>query len=115
MPADQLVVSGFGCGLVLAGVCGGVGAVFDAEFGDDGADVVADGFGADVQPGGDVGIAAPSGQQLEYLAFPAGRSVRAGRQERRSERCGAFGRAAPLAIADCTAVMSPPSWAMAAS
>jgi hypothetical protein len=36
---------------------------------------VANGFGADVQRGGDVGVAAPRGEQLEQLAFAAGQSV----------------------------------------
>jgi hypothetical protein len=55
----------------LAGVCGGLGAVVDTEFGHDGADVVADGSGADVQAGGDVGVAVAGGQECEYFAFAA--------------------------------------------
>jgi hypothetical protein len=61
-------------GLVRGGrlVCerGGLGAVLDAEFGEDGADVVADGSGAEVQSGGDVGVATTGRQMREHFAFP---------------------------------------------
>jgi hypothetical protein len=59
----------------LAGVRGGLGAVVDTEFGHDGADVVADGSGADVQAGGDVGVAVAGGQECEYFAFAAAQLV----------------------------------------
>lgn len=71
LAVEQRVVSGLGGGLGLAGVCGGLGAVVDTEFGPDGADVVADGSGADVQAGGDVGVAVAGGQECEYFAFAA--------------------------------------------
>ena len=42
--------------------------------------MVADCFGADVQGGGDLGVAAPVGKQLEDLALTLGQSVRIGRR-----------------------------------
>jgi len=71
LAVEQRVVSGLGGGLGSAGVCGGLGAVVDTEFGHDGADVVADGSGVDVQTGGDVGVAVAGGQECEYFAFAA--------------------------------------------
>src|ERR1700730_11039991 len=60
---------------VTSGVGGGLGAVVDAEFGEDRADVVAYGFGTDAQGGGNVGIAVAGGEQFEHVAFAGGQSV----------------------------------------
>ena len=62
-------------GVTVWGVGGGLGAVVDTEFGEDRADVVACGFGADAQGGGDVSIAVAGGEQFEHIAFAAGQLV----------------------------------------
>ena len=65
-----------GAGLVAqAGVAGPhdrLGPVGDLEFDQDVGDVVADGFLAEVQPGGDGGVGPALGDQFQHFAFPAG-------------------------------------------
>jgi len=53
----------------------GVGAVVHAKLGQDGLYVVANGFGADMQLGCDLTVAAPGGKQVEDLALAAGQRV----------------------------------------
>lgn len=65
-------------GVRSAGMCGGLGAIVDAELGEDGAEVMADGFGAEAQRGGDVGVAAAGGQLVEHFAFPDAELLRVG-------------------------------------
>ena len=59
----------------MQGVGDGVGAVLHAKLGQDGLDVVANRFGADVQLGRDLRVAAPGGKQVEHLALTAGQRV----------------------------------------
>jgi hypothetical protein len=56
----------------VAGSDDGLGAVGDLEFGEDVRDVVADGFRAEVQPAGDVGVAAALGEQRQHFAVAFG-------------------------------------------
>src|SRR6266567_4550315 len=56
----------------VAGSDDGLGAVGDLEFGEDVRDVVADGFRAEVQPAGDIGVAAALSEQRQYFPFPLG-------------------------------------------
>jgi hypothetical protein len=49
----------------------GVSAVLHAKLGQDGLYVVANGFGADVQLGSDLTVAAPGGKHVEDLALTA--------------------------------------------
>ena len=63
-------------GLVLQRVGDRVGAVLHAELGQDRLDMVTNGLGADVQFGGDLGVAQPGGKQIEDLALTPGQRVR---------------------------------------
>ena len=84
----------------------GVGAVVHAKLGQDGLYMVANGFGADMQLGCDLTVAAPGGKQVEDLALAAGqrvgsdslsaRRVRGTRSRSAASRCSAR-RAAALA------------------
>src|SRR5919202_320043 len=49
-----------------------LGSVRDGELAKDAGDVVADRLGADDQALGDLGIAAPLGDQFEHIIFPVG-------------------------------------------
>lgn len=107
------------------GVGGSLGAVVDAEFGHDRAYVGVGGFGADVQSGGDFGVAVPGGKQFEDVALALGEAmwVSAGvfaaavgiATAQLGERCWArraavrapSWRKVPSAVS--TASMSPPS------
>src|SRR5271167_508781 len=62
-------------GLTVGGVGRGLGAVLDAEFGENRADVVAYGLGADAKDRGDVGVAMAPCEQGEHVAFAAGQPV----------------------------------------
>ena len=55
-----------------------MGAVVHAELGQDGLDMVPNGFGADVEIGGDLPVAAPGGKQVEDLALTASQRMRIG-------------------------------------
>ena len=56
----------------VAGSDDGLGAVGDLELGEDVRDMVADGFRAEVQPAGDVGVAAALGEQRQHFAVAFG-------------------------------------------
>jgi hypothetical protein len=62
----------------LQRVGGGLHAVVHPEFDQDRTDVAAGGFGADMQRGGDRGVAVAGGDQREYFALPASQSIRVG-------------------------------------
>jgi hypothetical protein len=61
--------------LALQRIGDGVGAVVHAKLGQDGLYMVANGFGADMQLGCDLTVAAPGGRQVEDLALAAGQRV----------------------------------------
>src|SRR6516164_105844 len=67
----------------VAGFDDGLGAVGDLEFGEDVGYVVADGFGAEEQLAGDVGVAAALGEQRQDLAFAFGQFGECGLLPRR--------------------------------
>ena len=56
----------------FAGADYGLGTVCDPELGEDVGDMVADGFGAKVEAGGDVAVAPAFGDELQDLAFAGG-------------------------------------------
>ena len=59
-----------------------LGAVVDADFGQDRFDVVADGLGADGEFGGDAGVAVAGGDQREDFSFVPAQSVGVGEDVR---------------------------------
>ena len=61
-----------------AGGRGGLAARPDAQLGQQRRDVVLDGLGRQRQPGGDLGVAEPLGEQAEHLDLPAGEAGRVG-------------------------------------
>jgi hypothetical protein len=84
----------------VSAVSGGLGAVVDAKFGEDRADVVAYGFGADTKGGGDVGVAVAGGEQFEHVALataakPGGLGAR-GPQRAEAGQVGRFDAGASL-------------------